>query len=271
MAGGQGSRLKRLGRFISKASLIVYDQPMLIRHLDHLIEAGFRRILITTNPQHHGAIATLIDAYGEMMAQEGTADLRLRVLNNAAHLTGPTEGFRQALSEVDTPRALLILADEFSLSNPFVPYAKLVDDAEEYGGVSRLLDVRDTLRGGYVLLKDGYIVACEERAGIPNPDGYPSTGLSLFSTRAMLEDCDHFISLHPASASIGDFTDYRVEKMGRRVRAVMDPDFININTQDSLLLANVYAAMERHGPASPLYNEMARMAQHLRQTLRESV
>jgi hypothetical protein len=269
LAGGQGSRLKRLGRLISKASMVVYDQPILARHLDHLLEAGFRRIIVTTNPLHYPALSTIVQAYSLILQQEGIQDADIQVLNNPDHAAGPTEGLLTALRAVATPRCFMVLVDEFIRANSFFGYAVHVGQAGDFGGVGRLEDVRDTRRGGYITMRDDLIVSYEERTGLPNAQGLPSTGNLLFDTQAMIEDCLRFIAHHPAAPSIGDFLEYRVGTLGRRVRAIPEPDFININTQDFLLLANLYAAMERHGDHAPLYTELSRLATRLRETLRE--
>lgn len=269
LAGGQGSRLKRLGRFIPKASMIVYDQPILMRHLDHLLEAGFRKIVISTNPAHYPVLNGLVEAYAQIIAQEGIRDADLRVLNNPDHVVGPSEAFLTALLEVPTPRCLMVLVDEFISANSFHAYAAHVPEPGEFGGVAALQDVRETRRGGYVTVQDGFIVSYEERPGIPDAHGLPSTGNTLFDTQDMLADVMRFVETHPASPSIGDLLEHRVRHLGRKVRVIAEPDFININTQDFLLLANLYAAMERHGKTSPVYAELLRLAEHMRETLRD--
>jgi hypothetical protein len=60
-----------------------------------------------------------------------------------------------------------------------------------------------------------------------------------------------------------------VRLRGRRVRALIGPDFVNINTQDSLLLANLYAAVDRHPPGSPLHDSLAAAAHALRLQIAE--
>ncbi|MDX2136656.1 MAG: nucleotidyltransferase family protein [Chloroflexota bacterium] len=269
MAGGQGSRLKRLGRFVSKAALIVFDQPMLMRHLDHLLEAGFHSILISTNPLHYPMLDALVSSYRETIASEGIADADLRVLNNPAHVDGPTEGLLAALRHVHTPRALMVLVDEFIRSNSFGAFAERVTDSHEYCEVSEWIDIEESKRGGYVTVVDGFVVSHIEATGILNAESYPSTGTSLMNTADVIMDAEAFLQKQPGASSIGDFMEYRAAVLKRQVRALMGPDFVNINTPDFLLLANLYAAMERHGAGSTVYPEMARLADFMRKSIHE--
>jgi NDP-sugar pyrophosphorylase family protein len=259
--------MKRLGRFLSKAALIAYDQPMLMRHLDHLLEAGFRRIIVSTNPLHYDMIEALVAAYRETLTQEGIADAHLTVLNNPAHLVGPTEGLAGALPAVQTRRVLLVLVDEFLRGNSFKVYAGHVEGEGEYGGISELMRAEETKRGGYVTVREGKIVSYVEQVGILAENGVPSTGNTLLTTDILRADVATFLSAQPASPSIGDFLEYRVQALGRTVYTVMESDFVNINTPDYLLLATLYAAMERHGTEWALYEEMAQLADRLRHAL----
>lgn len=269
MAGGQGSRLRRLGRFMSKAALVAYDQPMLMRHLDHLLEASLRRIMVSTNPLHYATLDALVTNYGETIRAEGIADADLRVLNNPAHLMGPTEGLQGAVVHVTTRRTLIVLVDEFMRSNPYTVYAGHMAGDREYGGVAALYDASETLRGGYVTVRDGRIVSYVEKTGILDAEGLPSTGTLLVTTEVLRDDLARFIAVSPAASSIGDFLEYRVSALGREVWTVEEPDFVNINTPDYLLLANLYAAMERHGEGSPVYDNLARSAAALRAWVHE--
>jgi hypothetical protein len=62
-----------------------------------------------------------------------------------------------------------------------------------------------------------------------------------------------------------------VQTLGRVVRALTEPDFININTPDYLLLANLYAAMEHHAPDTLIYTQLAKLAALMRTTLHENI
>ena len=51
LAGGTGSRLYPVTRYVNKHLINVYDKPMVIYPLFTLIDAGIEEILIVTNPQ----------------------------------------------------------------------------------------------------------------------------------------------------------------------------------------------------------------------------
>lgn len=271
LAGGQGSRLRRLGRFVSKASLIAYDQPLLLRHLDHLIEAGLRRVIVSTNPLHYPLIDLMLTNYRASVEREGITDADITLLNNPMHTVGPTEALLYAAERVGTRRTLIVLVDEFIRGNSFPQYVAHVDDSDDYGGIAELVDALETKRGGYVTVVDGCIVSYTEQAGILDAQGSPSTGNTLVTTAELVEDCQRFIAAAPGAGSIGDFFDYRVQTLGRVVRALTEPDFININTPDYLLLANLYAAMEHHAPDTAIHTQLAQLAALMRTTLHENI
>ena len=271
LAGGQGSRLKRLGRFVSKASLIAYDQPLVLRHLDHLIEAGIKQIIVSTNALHYPLIDLMLNNYRDSIAREGIHDAAIRLLNNPMHTVGPTEALLYATRQVHTRRTLIVLVDEFIRGNSFPRYVAHMNDSDDYGGIAELVDPLETKRGGYVTVVDGCIISYTEQAGILDAQGSPSTGNTLVTTVELIDDCQRFIAAVPRAGSIGDFFDYRVQMLGRVVRAITEPDFININTPDYLLLANLYAAMEHHAPDSAIYSSLESLAALMRTTLHENM
>jgi dTDP-glucose pyrophosphorylase len=239
LAGGQGVRLGRLGQLTSKALLVTYDRPLLIRHLDQLVEANFRQIVISTNPTHHPSIHALVNSY------HPEQDAHIHVLENPAHLIGPIEALYEVVKRTETRRCLMVLVDEFVRGNSFVPFVERVAEDEDYTAIAPVIDSRELGRGGYVRVSDSRIEAFIERAEAESGNAFPSPGTSLFSTQPTLRALENFLSTAAPGASVGDFYNFRC-RQGHAIHALMGTDFVNINTPDYLLLATLYAAIEAH-------------------------
>lgn len=260
LAGGQGTRLGRLGQLTNKAMLIAYDRPLLIRHLDHLVEAGFDRIVVSTNPNHYPAIAGLVKEYRPHRPVD------IEVLNNPAHFTGPIEALQVVVGLVSTRRCLMVLADEYVLDNGFTAFAEHIDEDDDYTAIAPVIDPRELKRGGYAHCSGGYVEAIIEKAEPEPENAFPSPGTTLFSTQDTLAAIEAFLQSVPPGASVGDFFNFRCQ-LGQRLQALMGPDFVNINTPNYLLLANLYGALEALSEQSDLYASLAATATALRSSI----
>ena len=257
LAGGQGVRLGRLGQLTSKALLVTYDRPLLIRHLDHLIEANFRRIVVSTNPAHYPPIHALVASYRPDTPAE------ISVLENPAHLTGPIEALYEAVKQTQTRRCLMVLVDEFVRGNGFLAFRDKVVDGDDYTAIAPVMDASELQRGGYVSCRGSLIEAFVERAEPEPTDSFPSPGTSLCRTTTTLKAIEDFLAAAPPGESVGDFYNFRC-RQGHAIHALMGPDFVNINTPDNLLLATLYATMEAYPAESPTQAPLSALASSLR-------
>lgn len=266
LAGGQGLRMGGLGQLMAKASMVAYDWPLLIRSLHQMREHGFSKILISTNTVFYPQLSALIASYVEGTARHQPhyqAD-DIRIIENLAHAGGPLPALAEALKYVDTRRILLYLADEFQLANPFADFAAVLADDVDYLGCARPAYPRELLRGGLVYAhEDGAAYSIVEKPQ-PNPDatGLRWTGVALFS-RDLIDDLAQFFTQYPANLASGEIFEFR-RLLGKPVRAIVGPDFLNVNSPDHLLLAGLYVAMEKHTDQPELCAALATAAAALR-------
>ena len=52
ICGGSGTRLKPLTDVTNKSLLPVYDKPLLLYPLQTLLDAGIRKIMVVSGPEH---------------------------------------------------------------------------------------------------------------------------------------------------------------------------------------------------------------------------
>jgi NDP-sugar pyrophosphorylase family protein len=262
LAGGQGVRMGRLGQLVSKAMLIAYDQPILIRLLRQIITAGFSRILISTDPGHYQQLRALITEY--VVSARTEAASSIEVISNPAHEKGPIEAFGKAVEYVGDSRCMMCLGDIFFRDNPFVAFAN-VDAEDDYLGVAEPVVPADLLQGGLVYCRDGTVEAVVECPQSDSKKGKRWSGVALFGQR-LREDLESFVSLCPEGSRMGDFLDFR-RKRGRSLRALVGSDFVNINSTEHLLLATLYAAIGAHDSQVELSDLLRQTALHLREAI----
>ncbi len=269
LAGGQGLRMGGLGQLMAKTTLVAYDWPLLIRSLHQMGEHGFSKVIISTSTTFYTQLTTLVASY--TLATQNQSLPRpadIQVILNLEHDNGPLPALAEALKHVNTPRCLLYLADEFQVGNPFAAFADVASDTADYLGVAAAFDPRELKRGGMVYMReDGEAYSIVEK---PDPnaasDGLRWNGVSLFNTRELADDlADFFTKLSPTLA-VGEIFEFR-RTLGRPVRAILGPDFINVNSPDQLLLAGLYVAMENHQEDSELCDAFANAAALLRRAM----
>ena len=268
LAGGQGLRMGGLGQLMAKTTLVAYDWPLMIRALHQMGEHGFSKVIISTSTTFYTQITSLVASY---IVSTQNRDLPkpadIQVILNLEHENGPLPALAEALKHVNTRRCLLYLADEFQVGNPFPAFAQVEADDADYLGVVAAFDPRELKRGGMVYAhEDGEAYSIVEK---PDPnassDGLRWNGVALFNYQ-LAEDLRDFFTQYPANLAVGEIFEYR-RVLGRSVRAIIGPDFINVNSPDHLLLAGLYVAMEAHQDKPDLCEAFATAAALLRRAM----
>jgi dTDP-glucose pyrophosphorylase len=268
LAGGQGLRMGGLGQLMAKTTLVAYDWPLLIRALHQMGEHGFSRVIISTSATFYTQLTSLVASY---IVSTQNRDLPkpadIQVILNLEHENGPLPALAEALKHVNTRRCLLYLADEFQVGNPFPAFAHAEADDADYLGVVAAFDPRELKRGGMVYAHDnGEAYSIVEK---PDPnassDGLRWNGVALFNYQ-LAADLSDFFTKYPANLAVGEIFEFR-RTLGRSVRAIIGPDFINVNSPDHLLLAGLYVAMEAHQDKPDLCEAFATAAALLRRAM----
>lgn len=268
LAGGQGLRMGGLGQLMAKTTLVAYDWPLMIRALHQMGEHGFSKVIISTSTTFYTQITSLVASY---IVSTQNRDLPkpadIQVILNLEHENGPLPALAEALKHVNTRRCLLYLADEFQVGNPFPAFAQVEADDADYLGVVAAFDPRELKRGGMVYAHDdGEAYSIVEK---PDPnagsDGLRWNGVALFNYQ-LAEDLRDFFTQYPANVAVGEIFEFR-RILGRSVRAIIGPDFINVNSPDHLLLAGLYVAMEAHQDKPDLCEAFATAAALLRRAM----
>jgi molybdopterin-guanine dinucleotide biosynthesis protein A len=266
LAGGQASRMGRLGQFYTKAALAVYDCPLLVRLLDQARSAGCPEIIISTGPSHFYQLDELITSYRRTANSAiGTAQSNVRLVSTDAHQEGSLEALSVVLEQVTTRRCVMCLGDIFFLGNPFVPLAGWAISGEICLGVADAVLPEDLTQGGLVLPVGQRVEAIIEQ---PRPDanaGMRWSGMALFCT-VLAVNLKQFLADAPHGSPEGDFFAFCLEQ-GQQVMAVPGPDFVNVNSPEHLLLAGLYALLEKDNRRAGFYDSLVNTTLQLRKEL----
>lgn len=271
LAGGIGSRMKQLGRYFCKASLVSYNQTLLLRMIDQLVIAGFRKMIVTTSDRFFPEIVRLVGIYRKEFEERYEGDpVRIDVVNNPRHSIGSLEALHYILESVYTKQCLMCLSDIFYPENPFHEFRNKCVEQTDYFGVSPFFDPCELSMGGIVYCKETTIESILEA---PLKDLSPEkamrwSGLALFDPQEIREEFDEFLQCAPAASPEGDLFEFR-RKRGRHIATVPTPDFINVNSEDHLLLVSLLAASKGLGNNPNVSDLTDRLAYELRHSILE--
>lgn len=240
LAGGKAVRMNRLSHYCSKPATIVFDRPLLVRTLDFARNAGICRAYISTTSEHLDQLAAIVERYRtDPHAPKGDFDVEVRL--NAFHKYGAIPAFLSALSWLDTELCALALADEFFSSNPFSTLFSCIADATAVLSLAPAFVPEELNLGGVVFCNGTRVTRIEERSSCFPAGAHRWTGAALLRTTVRDSLSKHVESL-PADAPIGEVFS-RLLASGFDIRTDFEIDFVNVNTNEDLLLANLYASL----------------------------
>jgi glucose-1-phosphate thymidylyltransferase len=222
LAGGLGTRLLPLTRITNKHLLPVFDRPMIHYPLQALINAGIRDILLVTGGPHAGDFLRLLGNGQEFglthlnyAYQEGEAGI--------AHALALAEHF------ADGERICVILGDnliEGSIAGAVARFRR-----QPRGARIILKEVPDAERFGVVELRNGKVVAIEEKPARPK-SSYAVTGIYLYDAQVF----DVVRTLKPSRRGELEITDVNnwYIKRGELTCEILDGWWTDAGTLQSL-------------------------------------
>jgi len=246
-----------------KTLLPAYDEPLLWRQIEQLRDAGCTPIVVSTTPRFE----LQIRQEAEFRSRSIGAESWLEVLGCKHQENGLLMGLRSIFESESAERVLLCLGDIFFRSNPFVPMRPHLEADYDCISAAPVTIPEERGRGGLILHRgDRVDRVIEEPKGETLDDALRWSGLALVNRQRALVGLESFLAIAPADAPPGDFLDFQCRN-GVVSRLVESPDFVNVNSPDDLLLASLYARLEREAGQSSLSKELSRIARSFRHEL----
>lgn len=169
LAGGTGSRLHPLTKVTNKHLLPVGRKPMIYHPIEKLTAAGIEEILIVTGVEHMGDIVTLLGSGREFGCQ-----FTYKVQDKAG---GIAQALGLAERYIDGDRMVVILGDNI-FQDELAPFVKRFQ-AQPAGAKILVKEVSDPQRFGVVEMKDGKVLAIEEKPKKPKSK-FAVTGIYFY-------------------------------------------------------------------------------------------
>lgn len=169
LAGGTGSRLRPLTKVTNKHLLPVARKPMIYYPIEKLTAIGIREILIVTGVEHMGDVVALLGS-----GREFACRFTYKVQDEAG---GIAEALGLAENFADGQSIAVILGDNL-FQRSLKEYAQHFME-QKTGARLLLKHVPDPERFGVAEIRDGRIVAIEEKPGKPKSN-YAVTGIYFY-------------------------------------------------------------------------------------------
>src|SRR5262245_43046471 len=123
LAGGDGTRIGRLGRLLPKPLMAISPQQTpLSRLLDQLLSLPHAHAIVSTAPAWSSYLTAFVERYVLHRERNGTGNPDLTVEINAAHAVGPISALSYLAERYNSEHYLICLADIVFLTNPFARF-----------------------------------------------------------------------------------------------------------------------------------------------------
>jgi len=231
LAGGTGSRLRPLTKVTNKHLLPVARKPMIYYPIEKLTAIGIREILIVTGVEHMGDVVALLGS-----GREFNCRFTYKVQDEAggiAEALGLAENFANGQS------IAVILGDNL-FQRSLKEYAQRFME-QKTGARLLLKQVPDPERFGVAEIRDGKIVAIEEKPRKPKSD-YAVTGIYFYDVSVF----EIIRTLKPSGRGELEITDVNNAYIQRGQMAcdVLDGWWTDAGTFDSLTRASEMVSRE---------------------------
>lgn len=171
LAGGSGTRLYPLTKYISKQLLPIYDKPMIYYPLSVLMLAGLKEVLIITTPSD-------VSKFQEMLGDGSDWGIRLEYMVQPSP-DGLAQAFILGEDFIGSDSVCLVLGDNIFYGQGFSPMLRSAANLQE-GAVVFGYKVKDPHRFGVVEFdKEKNVVSIEEKPQHPKSH-FAVTGLYFY-------------------------------------------------------------------------------------------
>ncbi|MGH7555518.1 MAG: hypothetical protein ACREMQ_21165, partial [Longimicrobiales bacterium] len=221
-------------------------------------------------PRFERQITEAVQGYQAVRRSE---TVRAQVVVSEAQRRGVLVGLGELLDRFVTTRCLICLGDIFFLANPFLPFRDEVHAGHDALGVATVAVEAELRQSGIVDQDAGKVYRIIERpTGALALTGQPArwSGVALIDRVQAMKDLATFLSDAPPDSPPGDFFEFQRAR-GRDFRCIHGSDFVNVNSPDHLLLASLYARLEKATAGGDLSTTLARSAESLRLSLPNSL
>lgn len=230
LAGGTGSRLEPLTKFLNKHLLPVGPYPMIYWSILKLKEAGINEILIVTNRNH---LSSFIELLG--LGEDFHVNIQFKIQGNVG--AGIADALMSAKKFINNEKFVVLLGDnifEDSLS-PFVHSFQ----KQKKGAMLLLKEVEELTRYGVPHLDktNQKIKSIIEKPSNP-PSSYCVTGIYMFDQK-VFEYIETIHSSHRNELEITDVNNLYIQD-DQLQYDILKGWWVDAGTHDSLYQANQY-------------------------------
>jgi len=236
LAGGSGSRLYPLTKYVSKQLLPIYDKPMIYYPLSTLMLGGIQDILIISDPKN-------LEFYKKLFLDGSQFGLNLeyRVQEKP---NGIAEAFIIGEDFIEEDNVALILGDNIFHGENL---QELIVDSinETYNGISVVVghEVKDPERYGVALINDK-----KEVIGVQEKPKTPQSNIAIvglyFYTNDVIKIAKNLNPSKRGELEITDVNNHYIENKKMKVN-IMGSDFtwLDTGTFDSLYNASSFVKL----------------------------
>ncbi len=232
LAGGKGIRMRRLSEFLPKCSLVVYDQPLLIRLLGHCATAKVQDVFISTNERFDELIRFICQPLSDRFTFHFRVDRSVK---------GPVLPVLELVKDIGPRKILFLLADIYLEHDTF--FQTLAKGGRENEIVLNTFDQPDTnlIRSGCNVVVKGQTV----EQIIEKPTEQMISGSTCWTGFAQLPACffshlrgsEHF-SQATSTGHVGELFEIFRRNDGTVTHEQEKGLVVNISSPDDLMLVN---------------------------------
>ena len=225
LAGGESTRFGKIGDVVPKFLLPFNNTSLLQKQVHYAIEAGVRKIIISTLPE----FASIIENFFPEQSAE------VKIFSNPRHSISSFSGLAQVIREMEFKSAIAVsFSDIYFIRNPFT--ADMPTQTSLY--LSQPCVESELEQGGDAFLEDNFIEKILKKPLSNNKQGLRWNGLWIISSQDQ-EVLIKYVEDKTADFPGEDFFNYLLTK---RKKLLYRPgvDFINNNSQQDLFLSSLY-------------------------------